>query len=93
MDKSSINSICNKLAKKIGEPKTELYYRNPFTFLVSVGVAIVRQDLFAWIVVVVAIDTAAPSYVVAQPRAPSKNALRRRACDQYTYICDMGHSS
>ena len=35
MDKSSINSVYRILAKKIGEPKTELNYRNPFTFLVS----------------------------------------------------------
>ena len=44
MDKSSINSICNKLAKKIGEPKTELYYRNPFTFLVSVVLSAQATD-------------------------------------------------
>ena len=44
MDKSSINSICNKLAKKIGEPKTELYYRNQFTFLVSVVLSAQATD-------------------------------------------------
>jgi endonuclease III len=36
MDKKLINSIYKTLAKKIGEPKTELKYRNPYTFLVSV---------------------------------------------------------
>jgi len=44
MDKSSINSIYRILAKKIGEPKTELNYRNPYTFLVSVVLSAQATD-------------------------------------------------
>ena len=44
MDKSSINSVYRILAKKIGEPKTELNYRNPFTFLVSVVLSAQATD-------------------------------------------------
>ena len=44
MDKSSINSIYRTLAKKIGEPKTELNYRNPYTFLVSVVLSAQATD-------------------------------------------------
>jgi len=55
MDKSSINSVYKTLAKKIGVPKTELNYRNPYTFLISVvlsaqatdkSVNAVTKDLF-----------------------------------------------
>jgi len=44
MDKASINTIYNKLRKEIGEPKTELNYRNPFTFLVSVVLSAQATD-------------------------------------------------
>ena len=44
MDKSSINSVYRILAKKIGEPKTELNYRNPYTFLVSVVLSAQATD-------------------------------------------------
>ena len=44
MDKSSINSVYRTLAKKIGEPKTELNYRNPYTFLVSVVLSAQATD-------------------------------------------------
>ena len=44
MDKSSINSVYRALAKKIGEPKTELNYRNPYTFLVSVVLSAQATD-------------------------------------------------
>ena len=44
MDKSSINSIYKTLARKIGEPKTELNYRNPYTFLVSVVLSAQATD-------------------------------------------------
>ena len=44
MDKSSINSVYRTLAKKIGEPKTELNYFNPFTFLVSVVLSAQATD-------------------------------------------------
>ena len=44
MDKSSINSVYSILAKKIGEPKTELNYRNPYTFLVSVVLSAQATD-------------------------------------------------
>ena len=44
MDKSSINSIYRTLAKKIGEPKTELNYRNAYTFLVSVVLSAQATD-------------------------------------------------
>ena len=44
MDKSSINSIYRTLARKIGEPKTELNYRNPYTFLVSVVLSAQATD-------------------------------------------------
>ncbi len=44
MDKSSINFIYRALAKKIGEPKTELNYRNPYTFLVSVVLSAQATD-------------------------------------------------
>jgi endonuclease III len=44
MDKSSINSIYRTLAKKIGEPKTELNYWNPYTFLVSVVLSAQATD-------------------------------------------------
>jgi len=55
MDKSSINSVYRTLAKKISEPKTELNYFNPYTFLISVvlsaqatdkSVNAVTKDLF-----------------------------------------------
>ena len=44
MDKSSINSVYRILAKKIGEPKTELNYRNPYTFLISVVLSAQATD-------------------------------------------------
>ena len=44
MDKSSINSVYRTLAKKIGEPKTELNYLNPYTFLVSVVLSAQATD-------------------------------------------------
>ena len=44
MDKSSINSVYRILAKKIGEPKTELNYWNPYTFLVSVVLSAQATD-------------------------------------------------
>ncbi|MDB2349001.1 endonuclease III [Alphaproteobacteria bacterium] len=44
MDKSSINSVYRILAKKIGEPKTELNYQNPYTFLVSVVLSAQATD-------------------------------------------------
>ena len=44
MDKSSINSVYRILAKKIGEPKTELNYRNPYTILVSVVLSAQATD-------------------------------------------------
>ena len=44
MDKSSINFIYRTLAKKIGEPKTELNYRNPYTFLISVVLSAQATD-------------------------------------------------
>ena len=44
MDKSSINFVYRALAKKIGEPKTELNYRNPYTFLVSVVLSAQATD-------------------------------------------------
>ena len=44
MDKSSINSVYRILAKNIGEPKTELNYRNPYTFLVSVVLSAQATD-------------------------------------------------
>ena len=44
MDKSSINSIYRILAKKIGEPKTELNYQNPYTFLISVVLSAQATD-------------------------------------------------
>ena len=44
MDKSSINSVYRILEKKIGEPKTELNYRNPYTFLVSVVLSAQATD-------------------------------------------------
>ena len=44
MDKSSINFVYTTLAKKIGEPKTELNYRNPYTFLVSVVLSAQATD-------------------------------------------------
>ena len=44
MNKSSINSIYRTLARKIGEPKTELNYRNPYTFLVSVVLSAQATD-------------------------------------------------
>ena len=44
MDKSSINSVYRVLAKKIGEPKTELNYQNPYTFLVSVVLSAQATD-------------------------------------------------
>ena len=44
MDKNSINSVYRILAKKIGEPKTELNYRNPYTFLVSVVLSAQATD-------------------------------------------------
>jgi len=36
MNKVTINPVYKSLAKKIGELKAELKYRNPYTFLVSV---------------------------------------------------------
>ena len=44
MNKSSINSVYITLAKKIGEPKTELNYHNPYTFLVSVVLSAQATD-------------------------------------------------
>ena len=44
MDKSSINSVYRILAKRIGEPKTELNYQNPYTFLVSVVLSAQATD-------------------------------------------------
>ena len=44
MDKISINFVYRTLAKKIGEPKTELNYRNPYTFLVSVVLSAQATD-------------------------------------------------
>ena len=44
MDKSSINSVYKTLAKKIGVPKTELNYRNSYTFLVSVVLSAQATD-------------------------------------------------
>ena len=44
MNKSSINSIYITLAKKIGEPKTELNYHNSYTFLVSVVLSAQATD-------------------------------------------------
>ena len=44
MDKSSINSVYRTLAKKIGEPKTELNYKNSYTFLVSVVLSAQATD-------------------------------------------------
>ena len=44
MDKSSINSVYKTLAKKIGAPKTELNYRNPYTFLISVVLSAQATD-------------------------------------------------
>ena len=44
MDKSSINSVYRILAKKIGEPKTELNYQNPYTFLISVVLSAQATD-------------------------------------------------
>ncbi len=44
MDKSSINTVYRTLAKKIGKPKTELNYRNPYTFLVSVVLSAQATD-------------------------------------------------
>ena len=44
MDKSSINSVYKTLAKKIGVPKTELNYRNPYTFLISVVLSAQATD-------------------------------------------------
>ncbi|MDC0195214.1 endonuclease III [Alphaproteobacteria bacterium] len=44
MDKNSINSVYRILEKKIGEPKTELIYRNPYTFLVSVVLSAQTTD-------------------------------------------------
>ena len=44
MDKSLINLIYKTLAKKIGEPKTELNYNNPYTFLVSVVLSAQATD-------------------------------------------------
>ena len=44
MDKSSINSVYRTLAKRIAEPKTELNYRNPYTFLVSVVLSAQATD-------------------------------------------------
>ena len=36
MNKNAISAVYKSLAKKIGEPKTELNYQNPYTLLVSV---------------------------------------------------------
>ena len=44
MDKSSINSVYKTLAKKIGAPKTELNYLNPYTFLISVVLSAQATD-------------------------------------------------
>ena len=44
MDKRAINSVYSTLARKIGEPKTELNYRNPYTFLVSVVLSAQATD-------------------------------------------------
>ena len=44
MDKSSIKFIYRALAKKIGDPKTELNYQNPYTFLVSVVLSAQATD-------------------------------------------------
>ena len=44
MNKVTINTVYKSLAKKIGEPKTELNYRNPYTFLVSVVLSAQATD-------------------------------------------------
>ena len=44
MNKVTINAVYKSLAKKIGEPKTELKYRNPYTFLVSVVLSAQATD-------------------------------------------------
>ena len=44
MDKISINFVYRIFAKKIGESKTELNYRNPYTFLVSVVLSAKATD-------------------------------------------------
>ena len=44
MNKVTINTVYKSLAKKIGEPKTELKYRNPYTFLVSVVLSAQATD-------------------------------------------------
>jgi endonuclease-3 len=44
VNKGLINRVYAKLAKTIGEPKTELNYRNPFTFLVSVVLSAQATD-------------------------------------------------
>ena len=44
MNKVTINLVYKSLAKKIGEPKTELKYRNPYTFLVSVVLSAQATD-------------------------------------------------
>ena len=44
MDKNSINSVYKTLAKKIGAPKTELNYLNPYTFLISVVLSAQATD-------------------------------------------------
>ena len=44
MNKVTINTVYKTLAKKIGQPKTELKYRNPYTFLVSVVLSAQATD-------------------------------------------------
>ena len=44
MNKVKISAVYKLLAKKIGEPKTELNYRNPYTFLVSVVLSAQATD-------------------------------------------------
>jgi endonuclease-3 len=44
MNKKSINLIYDILAKKIGKPKTELNYLNPYSFLVSVVLSAQATD-------------------------------------------------
>ena len=44
MNKNSINSFYRKLSKNIGNPKTELNYQNPYTFLISVVLSAQATD-------------------------------------------------
>ena len=44
VNKKLINSVYKLLAKKIVEPKTELNYRNSYTFLISVVLSAQATD-------------------------------------------------